>query len=116
MDLALQARAQLEADLRRAITNGEITPYYQPIVSLPEQELAGFEVLARWSHPTRGVIAPDDFIPTAEETGLISDLFYSLLRRLVSTREAGPRTCNWPSISRRASSRIINCPRGSSQF
>jgi diguanylate cyclase (GGDEF)-like protein len=81
MDVALQARAQLEADLRRAITRGEIAPYYQPIVSLPSRELAGFEVLARWNHPSSGVISPDDFIPIAEEAGLISDLFFSLLRQ-----------------------------------
>ena len=81
MDVALQARAQLEADLRRAITRGEIAPYYQPIVSLPTRALAGFEVLARWNHPTSGLIAPDDFIPVAEEAGLISDLFFSLLRQ-----------------------------------
>jgi diguanylate cyclase (GGDEF)-like protein len=90
MDLALQARAQLEADLRRAITYGEIAPYYQPIVSLPGQELAGFEVLARWNHPTRGVIAADDFIPTAEETGLIADLFYSLLRQACTDARSWP--------------------------
>ncbi len=90
MDLALQARAQLESDLRRAISNGEIAPYYQPIVSLPHQELAGFEVLARWNHPTRGVIAPGDFIPTAEETGLISDLFYSLLRQACLDAQSWP--------------------------
>ena len=90
MDLALQARAQLESDLRRAITRGEIAPYYQPIVSLPDQDLAGFEVLARWNHPTRGVIAPDDFIPTAEETGLISDLYYSLLRQACLDAQSWP--------------------------
>jgi predicted signal transduction protein with EAL and GGDEF domain len=91
MDVALQARAQLEADLRRAITHGEIAPYYQPIVSLPEQVLAGFEVLARWNHPTRGLIAPRDFIPAAEETGLISDLFYSLLRQACTDAQGWPQ-------------------------
>ena len=80
MDVAEKVRAQMETELRSAVANGEIEPYYQPIVSLPARDLVGFEVLARWNHPTRGLIRPDDFIPVAEETGLISDLFYSLLR------------------------------------
>jgi diguanylate cyclase (GGDEF)-like protein len=81
MDLALKARAQLEADLRSAIAHGQIAPFYQPIVALPGKELIGFEVLARWNHPTAGVIAPDFFIPVAEETGMIADLFFGLLRQ-----------------------------------
>ena len=80
MDLAQKVRAQLEAELRTAVANGEITPYYQPMVSLPSRELVGFEVLARWNHPTRGLVPPNNFIPIAEETGLIGNLFYSLLR------------------------------------
>ena len=51
MDIALKARAQLEADLRLGIIRGEIAPFYQPIVKLPSEELVGFEVLARWNHP-----------------------------------------------------------------
>ena len=81
MDVALKARARLEAELRIAIARGEIAPFYQPIVALPGQNLIGFEVLARWNHPTRGLIAPDDFIFVAEETGMIADLFYGLLRQ-----------------------------------
>jgi diguanylate cyclase (GGDEF)-like protein len=81
MDVAQKIRARLETELRAAIANNEIAPYYQPIVSLPGRELVGFEVLARWNHATRGVVPPDDFIPIAEEAGLIGDLFYNLLRR-----------------------------------
>jgi diguanylate cyclase (GGDEF)-like protein len=81
MDVAQKIRARLETELRTAIANNEIAPYYQPIVSLPGRELVGFEVLARWNHATRGLVPPDDFIPIAEETGLIGELFYSLLRR-----------------------------------
>jgi diguanylate cyclase (GGDEF)-like protein len=81
MDVAQKIRARLETELRTAIANDEIAPYYQPIVSLPRRELVGFEVLARWNHGTRGLVPPDDFIPIAEEAGLIGDLFYSLLRR-----------------------------------
>ncbi len=90
MDLAQKARAQIEAELRAAISHDDIAPYYQPIVSLPGRELVGFEVLARWNHATRGVIAPDEFIPIAEETGLISDLFYRLLRSACIDAKAWP--------------------------
>ena len=81
MDVAQKTRARLEAELRTAIARNEITPYYQPIVSLPNRELAGFEVLARWNHVAKGLVSPEEFIPIAEETGLIADLFYGLLRR-----------------------------------
>ena len=72
MDVELKARAQLESDLRHAIQIGEIEPFYQPVVTLPEKTLIGVEVLARWRHPTRGLLGPDHFIAIAEETGLIA--------------------------------------------
>lgn len=62
---------QLEIDLRRAIKNKEFLLYYQPIISVGTENIAGFEVLIRWNHPTRGIVPPNDFIPIAEETGLI---------------------------------------------
>jgi diguanylate cyclase (GGDEF)-like protein len=65
------SRLQLESDLRQAIENKEFCVYYQPIVSLPTGRLAGFEALVRWNHPRRGLVSPADFIPVAEETGLI---------------------------------------------
>ena len=80
MDEALRARGQLEADLRHAISSEQILPHYQPIVTLPKRDLVGFEVLARWNHPVRGDVSPDSFIPIAEECGMISELFYHVLR------------------------------------
>lgn len=65
-------RLLLETELRRAIESEQFEVYYQPIVSLSAGTIIGFEALVRWSHPTRGMISPLEFIPLAEETGLIS--------------------------------------------
>ncbi|MEA3436911.1 MAG: bifunctional diguanylate cyclase/phosphodiesterase, partial [Thermodesulfobacteriota bacterium] len=62
---------QIETDLRKAMANKELDLYYQPIVSLDNISIIGFEALVRWNHPTQGLVYPDLFIPVAEETGLI---------------------------------------------
>jgi EAL domain-containing protein (putative c-di-GMP-specific phosphodiesterase class I) len=67
-------RLGLETDLRRALDRGEIRVAFQPIVRLEDRTIAGFEALLRWDHPKLGRIAPQTFIPIAEETGLIVDL------------------------------------------
>jgi diguanylate cyclase (GGDEF)-like protein len=71
MDAKAQARRMLELDLRKAVAGGEFEVFYQPIVNLAENKISGFEALLRWNHPTRGRVQPDEFIPLAEETGLI---------------------------------------------
>jgi diguanylate cyclase (GGDEF)-like protein/PAS domain S-box-containing protein len=67
-------RLALEADLRRALERGEIRAFFQPIVRLEDRTVAGFEALLRWEHPRLGRLSPTEFIPIAEETGLIIDL------------------------------------------
>jgi diguanylate cyclase (GGDEF)-like protein len=91
MDVKAQARRVLEIDLRNAITAGEFEVYYQPIVNLAENRITGFEALLRWNHPTRGRVAPNDFIPLAEETGLIGQIGEWVMRQAC----AEART--WPS-------------------
>lgn len=81
MERELQARNELEVGLRSAIPRGEIVPYFEQQIDLTTGRLTGFEVLARWEHPTRGLIVPDKFIPIAEETGMIADLSMSIMRQ-----------------------------------
>jgi diguanylate cyclase (GGDEF)-like protein/PAS domain S-box-containing protein len=71
MDTRPLERLQLEADLRRAMTGGELRLHYQPIVEIDTGQIRGVEALLRWEHPERGLVPPMEFIPIAEETGLI---------------------------------------------
>ncbi|MFW6323582.1 MAG: putative bifunctional diguanylate cyclase/phosphodiesterase, partial [Desulfovibrionales bacterium] len=75
---------RLESDLRLAHERGELVPYFQPIVSLPELRLTGFETLLRWKHPQKGMIDPDRFIPIAEETGMIVPIGRSALKQALA--------------------------------
>ena len=73
-------RLQLETELRRGIEREEFCVYYQPIIDLQTNRIRGFESLVRWRHPTRGIISPLEFIPVAEETGLIIPLGEQVIR------------------------------------
>ncbi len=90
MDARLQARRVLELDLRKAIVAGEFRLFYQPLINLASGEVSGFEALLRWAHPTRGLVSPMEFIPLAEETGLIVPIGEWVLRR------ASAEAAGWP--------------------
>jgi diguanylate cyclase (GGDEF)-like protein len=90
MDARMRQRRELEMDLRKALVNGEFELHYQPLVNLQDNEITGFEALVRWRHPARGLVSPADFIPVAEETGLIIPLGEWVLR------QACRETAGWP--------------------
>ena len=79
MERELQARNDVEQGLRTGIPRGEFVPYFEQQIDLATNRLHGFEMLARWNHPTRGLVLPDHFITVAEETGSISDLSFSIM-------------------------------------
>ena len=81
MDARAQSRRKIEIDLRDGIQNDVLRPYYQPVIDLSSGRITGFEALVRWPHPERGMISPAEFIPVAEETGLINALGGLMLRR-----------------------------------
>jgi Amt family ammonium transporter len=101
-------RAGLEADLRQGLSRGELFCLFQPIHELPGCGISGFEALVRWRHPEKGVMPPDDFIPVAEDSGLIVDLDLWVLTeacqaliRWQSAGLAGPRTTMAVNLSAR---------------
>jgi len=81
MGARMQARRALELDLRQAIAAGDFEIYYQPLVDLTTDAVTGCEALLRWKHSTRGFVSPAEFIPLAEETGLIIELGDWVLER-----------------------------------
>jgi len=91
MDIRLQERRRLELDLRRALVAHEFTLHYQPLVDAVTETIAGFEALLRWNHPETGMVSPLEFIPLAEEIGLIVPLGEWVLRKACAD------AMNWPS-------------------
>ncbi|WP_035693946.1 putative bifunctional diguanylate cyclase/phosphodiesterase [Bradyrhizobium liaoningense] len=91
MDLQAQRRRDMELDLRRAFANGEFELHYQPLVSIASDRISGFESLLRWHHPDKGMISPAEFIPVAEDIGLIIQLGEWVLR------EACAEAVKWPA-------------------
>jgi diguanylate cyclase (GGDEF)-like protein len=81
MERELQKRNTMEAGLRSGIPKHEVVPFFEQQIDLISSSLHGFEVLARWHHPSLGLVQPDDFIGVAEECGLISDLSFSVMRQ-----------------------------------
>lgn len=89
MRSAVSSRLALENQLRQAVERGEFELFYQPIIDLAKNRIAGFEALIRWRHPERGLVSPVDFIPVAEETGLIIEMGNWAIR------EASLRLVGW---------------------
>jgi diguanylate cyclase (GGDEF)-like protein/PAS domain S-box-containing protein len=90
MDLQAQKRREMELDLRRAFANGEFELHYQPLVDIATGKISGFESLLRWRHPDKGMISPAEFIPVAEDIGLITAIGEWVLR------EACSEAAKWP--------------------
>ncbi|MCK1511203.1 EAL domain-containing protein [Bradyrhizobium sp. 190] len=90
MDAAVQTRRSLERDMRNALAQGDFSLFYQPLVNLQTKKVTAFEALMRWHHPERGSVAPSDFIPVAEEMGLILPLGEWALR------QACMEAVHWP--------------------
>jgi diguanylate cyclase (GGDEF)-like protein len=91
MDVDIQQRRALELDLRRALTEREFELYFQPVLNASTRVLTGFEALLRWRHPARGIVSPAEFIPLAEEVGLIAPIGEWVLR------EACRQAACWPA-------------------
>jgi diguanylate cyclase (GGDEF)-like protein len=90
MDAQMQARRLLELDLRQALRIGQLELFYQPLISAIGGTVTGFEALLRWRHPTRGIVPPGEFVPLAEEIGLIVPIGEWVLRQACASAASWP--------------------------
>jgi|GEM_PF-783522 len=88
-DEGMRHRAELETELKVAMDDGSLVPYFQPFVDLSTGRVAGHEVLARWNHPVRGSVPPAEFVKIAEDAGMVEKLFWLMLRAACSKHVAG---------------------------
>ncbi len=108
MDQEFRVRRQMEDDLKTALAEGQFEVYFQPIVNVVDRRVTAFEALLRWKHPVRGTVAPSEFIPLAEENGLIVPIGQWVLR--VACKEAA----RWPqpvSVAVNVSAIQFNTPK-----
>ena len=100
MDARLQSRRKLELDLREALPNNEFKLFYQPIYDLKSDRICGFEALLRWQHPIRGLVMPNEFVPVAEEIGIITPLGEWVMQ------QACLEAKNWPATAKGCRQRL----------
>jgi diguanylate cyclase (GGDEF)-like protein/PAS domain S-box-containing protein len=108
VDSALALRTA--GELRKGIERDEIVPYFQPIVDLETGRIVGFEALARWLHPDRGLLPPSDFLPLAEETGLLVELGTAMLRNSLA------QLARWRAVGMPAANGFISVNVGTRQL
>ena len=105
MDAEMRARRLLELDLRQALRNDQFEVYYQPVIEVRTQAVSGFEALLRWNHPEQGMVSPGQFIPLAEEIGVIVPIGEWVLRQACAAAAAWKPSDASRSICRPCSSR-----------